>query len=183
MHSFSAPFVLHALPISSSLTWSLCLARSTSYELTHYAIFSTLLSLHLSSDQIFSSAPCSQTPSVCVPPLSMQVCKNKVKLSLCLTNSALRHEGVGGSGCIDPCLLDLGTSWSWVVSFSTRLLYPRGKSPRHPSDKKPGEPHSRSGRRGENSWPYRDSTSDPSVVQPVASRYTIALSRLLAACT
>jgi hypothetical protein len=26
--------------------------------------------------------------------------------------------------------------------------------------------------RRENSWPYRDSNSDPSVVQPVASRYT-----------
>jgi hypothetical protein len=32
-------------------------------------IFSTLLSLHPSSDQIFSSAPCSQTRSVYVPPL------------------------------------------------------------------------------------------------------------------
>jgi hypothetical protein len=35
----------------------------------HYAVFSSLLSLRLSSAQIFSSAPCSQTPSVCVPPL------------------------------------------------------------------------------------------------------------------
>jgi hypothetical protein len=26
--------------------------------------------------------------------------------------------------------------------------------------------------KGENSWPYRDSNFDPSVVQPVASRYT-----------
>jgi hypothetical protein len=26
--------------------------------------------------------------------------------------------------------------------------------------------------RRENSWPYQDSNSDPSVVQPVASRYT-----------
>jgi hypothetical protein len=29
----------------------------------------------------------------------------KVMLSLCF------HEGVWGSGCIDPCFLDLGTSW------------------------------------------------------------------------
>jgi hypothetical protein len=35
----------------------------------------------------------------------------KVKLSLCLTNQALRHDGVWGSGCIDPHFLDLGTSW------------------------------------------------------------------------
>jgi hypothetical protein len=32
----------------------------------------------------------------------------KVKLPLCLTDYALRHEGVWGSGCIDPRLLDLG---------------------------------------------------------------------------
>jgi hypothetical protein len=43
-----APFVLHALPISSSLTWSflLYLEKSTSYEAPHYAVFSKLLSLH-----------------------------------------------------------------------------------------------------------------------------------------
>jgi hypothetical protein len=35
----------------------------------------------------------------------------KVKLSLCLINQALHHEGVWGSGCIDPRFLDLGTSW------------------------------------------------------------------------
>jgi hypothetical protein len=37
------------------------LEKSTSYEAPHYA-------LHLSSVQIFSTL-CSQTPSVCVPPL------------------------------------------------------------------------------------------------------------------
>jgi hypothetical protein len=35
----------------------------------------------------------------------------------------------GGSGCIDPCFLDLGTAWRWVVSFTLRPLYSRGKSP------------------------------------------------------
>jgi hypothetical protein len=35
----------------------------------------------------------------------------KVKLSLCLTNEALRHEDIWGSECIDPCFLDFGTSW------------------------------------------------------------------------
>jgi hypothetical protein len=37
--------------------------------------------------------------------------KVKVNLSLCLTNDALRHEDVWGSGCIDPQFLDFGTSW------------------------------------------------------------------------
>jgi hypothetical protein len=37
--------------------------------------------------------------------------KEKVNLSLCLTTKALLHEGVWGSGCIDPHFLDLGTSW------------------------------------------------------------------------
>jgi hypothetical protein len=37
--------------------------------------------------------------------------KKEVKLSLCLTIQALRHEGVWGSGCIDPRILDPITSW------------------------------------------------------------------------
>jgi hypothetical protein len=53
-----------------------------------------------------------------------------------------------------------------------RPLYLRRKSPHYSLDRKLGGPQSRSWRRGGNSWPYRDSNSDPSVVQPVASRYT-----------
>jgi hypothetical protein len=55
--------------------------------------------------------------------------KVNVKFSLCLTNWALRHEDGWGSGCIDPCFLDLGTSLRWVVSFSPQLLYPGERDP------------------------------------------------------
>jgi hypothetical protein len=44
-------------------------------------------------------------------------CVVKIKLSLCLTNLALHHEDVWGSGCIDPNFLDLSTSWRWEVNF------------------------------------------------------------------
>jgi hypothetical protein len=37
-------------------------------EPPYYAVFSNLLSLHLSLDQIISSTPFSQTPSVYIPP-------------------------------------------------------------------------------------------------------------------
>jgi hypothetical protein len=49
---------------------------------------------------------------------------------------------------------------------------PPGKELRYPLDRRLGGPQSRSGRRGEHSWPYRDLNPEPSVVQPVASRYT-----------
>jgi hypothetical protein len=44
---------------------------------------------------------------------------------------------------------DLGTNWSWVISFTPRPLYLRGKSPRWPLYRRFGGPQSRSGRHGE----------------------------------
>jgi hypothetical protein len=70
-------------------------------------------------------------------------CKNKVKLSLCLT----KHQAdVLGSGGIAPRILDLGTRQRWVVSFTSWSLYPQGKSPSYPLDRRLGGPQSRSGR-------------------------------------
>jgi hypothetical protein len=54
-----------------------------------------------------------------------------------------------GSGCIDPHFLDLGISWRWVVSFTSRPLYSREKNPRYPLDRRFGGPQRRSGRREE----------------------------------
>jgi hypothetical protein len=61
-----------------------------------------------------------------------------------------------------------------VVNFTPRPLYPRGKSPRYPLERRLGGPQSRSGRSGEEKIidPTGTRTPDPSVVQPVASRYT-----------
>jgi hypothetical protein len=63
----------------------------------------------------------------------------------CLTqhHAAKRHWRSGG---IAPDILDLGTRWRWVVSFTTRPLYPQGKSPRYPL----GGLQGRCGRGGEN---------------------------------
>jgi hypothetical protein len=44
---------------------------------------------------------------------------------------------------------DLGTRWRWVVSFTPRPLYPQGKSPSYPLDRRLGGPQSRSGSGGE----------------------------------
>jgi hypothetical protein len=75
--------------------------------------------------------------------------QSKVELSLCLTNSALRHEGIWGSKCIDPGFLDLGTIWRSVVSFTPRALYPWAKSPRYPVDRRLGRPQNWSALCGE----------------------------------
>jgi hypothetical protein len=50
---------------------------------------------------------------------------------------------------ITPLTLNLGTSWKWVVTFTHRPFYPRGKSPRCPINKRLGGSQSRFGRCGE----------------------------------
>jgi len=54
-----------------------------------------------------------------------------------------------GSGGIATRVLDLGNRWRWVVSSTPRPLYPQGRSPCYPLDKRLGGPQSRSGRGGE----------------------------------
>jgi hypothetical protein len=43
-----------------------------------------------------------------------------------------------GSGGITPLIIDLGTRWRWVVSFTPRPLYPQGKSSWYPFGKRLG---------------------------------------------
>jgi hypothetical protein len=68
------------------------------------------------------------------------------------------------SGGTAPRVLELGTGWRWVVSFTPRLLYPQGKSPWYPLDRSLGGPQSRSGRGGE------EKISQLPIVQPVAQQ-------------
>jgi hypothetical protein len=71
LYAFFFPMRATALPISSSSTWLfwLYLVKSIVYEAPPYAVFSNFILFYPSSVHIFSSAPCSQTPSVYVPPL------------------------------------------------------------------------------------------------------------------
>jgi hypothetical protein len=72
----------------------------------------------------------------------------KVKFSLCLT----KHHAMKaycGSGGIAPRILDLGTRCRWVVSFTPRPLYLKGKSRWYPLNRRLGGPQSRSGCSGE----------------------------------
>jgi len=54
----------------------------------------------------------------------MSLINNKgVKLSQCLTKYR-DMKTYWGSGSIVPCILNLGTRWRWVVSFTSQPLYP-----------------------------------------------------------
>jgi hypothetical protein len=69
--------------------------------------------------------------------------KVKVK-SLCFKHNAMKTNW--GSGDLAPRILDLGTRWRWVVSFTPRPLYPQGNSPCYLLDRRLSGPQNRSGR-------------------------------------
>jgi hypothetical protein len=63
--------------------------------------------------------------------------KRKVVLVLNKLSTTPRGH-MGWSECTDPHFLDLGTSWEASGSFTHRPLYPLGKSPRYPLDRRLG---------------------------------------------
>jgi hypothetical protein len=69
--------------------------------------------------------------------------------SLCFFNSVPCREGVLGSEDIAPRLLNLGTRWRRLISFTLRPLYPQGNRLWYPLFRRLGGPQSRSGRGGE----------------------------------
>jgi hypothetical protein len=99
--------------------------------------------------EVFISLLCEKAYHININFMGLRKRKKKVKFSRCLTNWALHHEGVWWTGCIDLHFVNPVTSWRWVVSSTPRPLYPRGKWPRYPLDRRMGGPHNRPGRRGE----------------------------------
>jgi hypothetical protein len=68
-----------------------------------------------------------------------------------------------------PTILDIGSIWRLVFSFTLRPFYPK-----QPFDRRLGPSQSHLGHCGEkkNLLPYRESNTDPSAVQPAAGFYT-----------
>jgi hypothetical protein len=64
------------------------------------------------------------------------------------------------------------------VSATPQPLYPQGKSPWYSLDRRPGGLQSLSGRGGEEKYTQPLPELEPPIIQPVAQRYTIVLSRL-----
>jgi len=79
----------------------------------------------------------------------------KVKISRRLTKYHAMQT-YWGSGSIVPRILNFGTRWSWVVSFTTHPLYPQ-----YPMDKRMGGPQNRSGSGGKEKKPLPLSGIEP----------------------
>jgi hypothetical protein len=104
--------------------------------------------------------------------------KDTVKLSLCLSNWALRREGVWGSRCIHPHFLDLCTSWRWVVSTHPGRFTSGNESPVQIGEEVGWTPEQVwTTSKTKNSSLYRDSNSRPLVVSPLPVAIPTELSR------
>jgi hypothetical protein len=108
--------------------------------------------------------------------------KTKIKVKLFLCHFLSEHyatEAYWGSRGIAPCILDLGTRWRWVVSFTLLPVYPQGKSYMFPLDRRLCGPQSRSGRgsKERNSLPLPG--FEPPIIQPIAKGYTTEISYLV----
>jgi hypothetical protein len=80
------------------------------------------------------------------------------------------------SGGIAPRIFDLCTRWRWEVSFTSVPLYPQGKSPWYPSDRRLGGLQNRSGHGGGEKSAHSPPELEPPAVQPAAQRCTTELS-------
>jgi len=73
-------------------------------------------------------------------------------------------------GGVVPSILDLGTTWRWVVSLTFRPFHPQGKSSWYPLERRLGGKENKS-----QLLPGLETL----IIQPVAQCYISQLSRLL----
>jgi hypothetical protein len=112
----------------------------------------------------------------CFPPhnklsvSSYSFCRTTESIQTCNLQlyNHIEHKGKVVPGSTASCILDFGTRWKWVFSFTLRLLYPQKNSTWHPLNRKLGGLQSRSERGGEekNSWPLAG--LEPPIIQLVA---------------
>jgi hypothetical protein len=84
-----------------------------------------------------------------------------------------------GSEGIAPRIIDLGTRWRWVVSFTPRSFDPQGERAWYPLDRRLGGHDSRSGHGGEKKNFQPLSVLEPPIIQLVVQIYTTELFRFL----
>jgi hypothetical protein len=69
-------------------------------------------------------------------------------------------------------ILDLGTRWRQVVSFTPQLIYLQGKHPRHSLDRRLGAPQSQSGYCVEKKIIAPTGNQTMTIQIPIACHYT-----------
>jgi hypothetical protein len=87
-----------------------------------------------------------------------------------------------GSGSTAPHI-DLATRWRQVISVTSWPLYPQGKSPRYPLDRRLGGPQSRSGCGGEEKNSQNLLGLKTPIIQPELSQFHHVVSRTCMVCT
>jgi hypothetical protein len=135
-------FTLHSVSILI-LSSHICLSLSNGiFPPTTTLQFSSLLSvlqsrplflLHLIIPILYRDEHPLRSFSLCIfrTPISATQLKVKLSLPLCLTYHRAMKTYWRSRG-IAPHILDLGTSWIWVVSFTPRQLYIQEKDPQYP---------------------------------------------------
>jgi hypothetical protein len=103
-------------------------------------------------------------------------CTVEGKVASVLLTEHQTMKAYWGSGGIASGILDLGTRWRWVVSFTHPPLYPQGKSLWYPLDVRLGGPQSRYGR-GSEKFPASAGSRTPDHQGRIVQPYTTELSR------
>jgi hypothetical protein len=103
-------------------------------------------------------------------PFYLEATQILVKLSLCRINYALWHEDLPGQWRYSTAILNLGTRWRWMVSFTPWLLNPWRNCHWYPLDRRLGGPQNWSGccREKKNLFTARNWTL---AIQPIAHCY------------